>query len=435
MSKKSLLALSLLAAPLAGQGATLGPIHILSAPGAPFHARIPIHHAGAEMQTLHAEIAPAADFAMLGLGDPDLLRSWTVQVDRAPHPHLQIRAPGALTNLRVSFLIRCIWSGNQVLQEYTLNPGARPVTLRQKSAAPPSSHTITMKPKLAQPHIQRSISEHDHHFAAISQPSVAGPTELQTALHYGWSNYREIAPTRAGDVLSKIATLLNGSSTLSINQIMAALVRANQQAFINGNPNVLRTGVTLRIPTLRQVEVLTPAAADLWMKLAHWTHTQKRHAARKVSSPTPSHATAPSKPAMATPHLTGNHTQKHAATKQANTMPPTAATVSETANLQRMLVADGQEITTLKQRMATVLRQDHAQAALFANRFQNLSTNVAAKTKQLDARLSTQAALQLTLRHQLQIQQWISSATGGGNVLSLLAIIALVILYRRQKKV
>ncbi|MBU2768041.1 hypothetical protein HAP94_18140, partial [Acidithiobacillus ferrivorans] len=285
MSKKSLLALSLLAAPIYGQGATLGPIHILSAPGTPFHAQIPIRHAGAEMPTLHAEIAPAADFAMLGLGDPELLRSWSVQVARTPHPYLQIRAPGPITKHRVSFLIRCTWSGDQVLQEYTINPEASPATLRQKSTVPSSKQTITLKPTLVLPRIQRSIIEHDHHFAAISQSSVIGPTKNQNTLHYGWANYRDMVPTRAGDVLSKIATLLNGTSTLSINQVMAALVRTNPQAFIDGNPNALRTGATLHIPTLHQVEVLTPAGADLWMKLAHWTHASKRHVTPSVSAP------------------------------------------------------------------------------------------------------------------------------------------------------
>jgi pilus assembly protein FimV len=235
-------------------------------------------------------------------------------------------------------------------------------------------------------------------------------------------------------VLSKIATLLNGSSTLSINQVMAALVRANQQAFIEGNPNALRTGVTLRIPTLHQVEVLTPAAADLWMKLAHWTHTQKRHVTPNVSAPQVHAAAAvPSKPAKPTPPTTNNAPgQRHATAKPAAAATPTAASVSASAHSQHTLAAaEEQKMSSLKQRMTFILRQDHAQEALFAKRFQNLSTNISAKTKQLDARLSQQSAQRLAMQHQLQIQQWIACAAVGGNVLLLLALITL---YRRQRK-
>jgi len=65
-------------------------------------------------------------------------------------------------------------------------------------------------------------------------PAVAGPSE------YG--------PVQKGDTLSEISQRVNTDSSISPQQVMMAMLRANPGAFINNNINQLRAGKILTIP-------------------------------------------------------------------------------------------------------------------------------------------------------------------------------------------
>src|SRR5690606_11319509 len=58
----------------------------------------------------------------------------------------------------------------------------------------------------------------------------------------------EYGPTVATDTLWSIASAVRPDDGVSIQQMMLALVRANPEAFIDGNVNGLRRGVILNIP-------------------------------------------------------------------------------------------------------------------------------------------------------------------------------------------
>jgi pilus assembly protein FimV len=68
-----------------------------------------------------------------------------------------------------------------------------------------------------------------------------------------------------GDNLSRIATqqfqLQQESSGISLNQMMLAIQRANPDAFINGNQNLLKSGTIIRLPNEQQVIALLPEEA------------------------------------------------------------------------------------------------------------------------------------------------------------------------------
>ena len=59
--------------------------------------------------------------------------------------------------------------------------------------------------------------------------------------------FREGQEVKKGDTLAKIARD-NKQDGVSLNQMLIALYRANQDAFINGNMNLIRTGKILSIP-------------------------------------------------------------------------------------------------------------------------------------------------------------------------------------------
>ena len=63
-----------------------------------------------------------------------------------------------------------------------------------------------------------------------------------------------------GDTLYEIATA-NAQSGVSVEQMMMALLEANQSAFIQGNINLVRAGEILRIPNASEVTTLSQSQA------------------------------------------------------------------------------------------------------------------------------------------------------------------------------
>ena len=83
---------------------------------------------------------------------------------------------------------------------------------------------------------------------------IISPTIKPEELTYG--------PIQSGDRLWDIAIQLRPNSTISRYQVMIALLKANPQAFrIPCNLNSLKTGNRLNVPSLADMQVLTPEQA------------------------------------------------------------------------------------------------------------------------------------------------------------------------------
>ncbi len=88
--------------------------------------------------------------------------------------------------------------------------------------------------------------------------ALAAPVEAQQA---PGSTY---GPVRRADTLWELALRFRGEARVNAQQAMIAFLRANPEAFDDGNINALRTGVTLRVPTAADMAAVTPdeAAAE-----------------------------------------------------------------------------------------------------------------------------------------------------------------------------
>ena len=64
-----------------------------------------------------------------------------------------------------------------------------------------------------------------------------------------------------GDTLSGIAGALDAGRDYTLDQTMLALLRANPEAFINDNINLLKQGAVLRVPTAGEVAQYSQAEA------------------------------------------------------------------------------------------------------------------------------------------------------------------------------
>ncbi|HSX65792.1 MAG TPA: FimV/HubP family polar landmark protein, partial [Pseudoxanthomonas sp.] len=91
----------------------------------------------------------------------------------------------------------------------------------------------------------------------------------------------EPAPVRRGQTLSQIARDLRPDG-YSLDQTMIALLRANPEAFINGNINLLKQGAVLRMPQSEELAQLGAAEASALVRtqIAEW-----RQARRPIQQP------------------------------------------------------------------------------------------------------------------------------------------------------
>jgi pilus assembly protein FimV len=89
-----------------------------------------------------------------------------------------------------------------------------------------------------------------------------------------WASTWEYGPVKRGDTLGHIAGKLRVDKTLTTQQIMIALLRANPSAFYAKNVNNLKAGTILKVPERDEIESISKASAraefqaqyEVWQK-------------------------------------------------------------------------------------------------------------------------------------------------------------------------
>lgn len=86
-------------------------------------------------------------------------------------------------------------------------------------------------------------------------------------------------PVKSGDTLMGIARKIEVSGSVTVKQRMVALVADNPDAFIDGNMNLLKAGVTLHIPSERFMTSRSASeAAEIYeSQLVGWLHRQPKN--------------------------------------------------------------------------------------------------------------------------------------------------------------
>ncbi len=125
---------------------------------------------------------------------------------------------------------------------------------------PPLYAPAEMRQEIVHPDIP-SLDE-DHVVVYGPDYKQPGPTTTISAPHrvidYTGGDY---GPTVTGDTLWSIASAMRPDHSVSIQQMMLALLRANPDVFINGNINGLKRGEILRMPELSELQSLSKEEA------------------------------------------------------------------------------------------------------------------------------------------------------------------------------
>jgi pilus assembly protein FimV len=266
----------MLVAPEGAYALGLGTIQRKSALNEPFNATIKLLSARAEeLDSLKVRLADPERFQRAGLERSDVLSQLRFEVIQADpgSAYIKISSQQPIRDPFLNLLLEVSWSKGRIFREYTVlldpplyDPGAR--IARQAAPVPADSSKPGSEDIAAAPAEMRRDKPYPRRKPRLRAPGVYGPT----------------AP---GDTLSEIAVALRPERSVSINQVMLALLRANPQAFFQDNVNNLHKGMVLRLPDIATIKSISQAEALAQVQQHYTVWEQYRSGMLAAPAPRP----------------------------------------------------------------------------------------------------------------------------------------------------
>ncbi|MES2633454.1 MAG: FimV/HubP family polar landmark protein [Pseudomonadota bacterium] len=246
-------ALAIAAAALLGFSASdasalgLGRITVQSALGEPLRAEIDIPEINAEeLASLRTSVASPEAFRAAGLEYNPTVSNLKITLERRADGRHFLRLVSArpVNEPFVDLILETQWAAGRIVRDYTML--FDPPNMRAPAA--PLAAQVTPAPSSPSAAAPRAAAS-----PAPSQPARAptarAPSEPRTAAarppRAGGSDKQ--VTVQSGDTASKIAAQFKPAN-VSLDQMLVALLRANPDAFINGNINRLRAGAVMDVP-------------------------------------------------------------------------------------------------------------------------------------------------------------------------------------------
>lgn len=198
---------------------SFGRFTVQSARGEPLRAEIEVSSITADEEaSLQTRIATPATYAAAGLDYNPALSGLHITLARVADGRTVIRlsTDQTITESFVDVILEAQWAAGWTVRDYTMLLGPAP----GKPEAPVST------------------------LANASGPTAATPPDANPPQQW------EVLP---GESASQIAARTK-DHTVSLDQMLVALLQANPEAFTQGNLNRLRSGAVLHIPAVEQVQ-------------------------------------------------------------------------------------------------------------------------------------------------------------------------------------
>jgi len=259
MFRKSALTMAMLSALTTSNVVALGlgEIQLRSALNQPLDAEVELLSATPEeLQELKVEVASPQAFASAGIERTLFLNKlqFDVKTNADGKAVVQITSRDVVREPFLDFLLELSWSKGRLLREYTVLVDP-PVTMPAAAPAPrvPSARSVTARAPLAP-------AGRVTHTAQLP-PLSRAPGEYQT---------------QRNDTLWKVARQVRPDASVSMEQTMLGLLRANPEAFHNNNINNLKAGYILRVPDREEMMAIsqTEALRETRRQYAQWREAQ-----------------------------------------------------------------------------------------------------------------------------------------------------------------
>lgn len=263
----------------------MGEVQVQSALNQPLRAHLRLLSVTpAELEGLKVGLAPAAVFERMGV-ERDLALNdlkFTV-VNEGGAPFIRISSDRPVREPFLNFVLVVEWANGQLMREFTvlLDPPVFDDRAQQAAPAP----------------VQRPVTEaarvtREEPAPAAPAPQTAAPSAAPAG-SYG--------PTMRTDTLWAIARQMRLNSSITVPQMMIALLRANPDAFYDNNVNRMKTGRVLRAPDMTLINSISPedAVAETNRSYQAWSVRQPVAATAGTSSAPSAAAPAVARPSVA----------------------------------------------------------------------------------------------------------------------------------------
>ena len=210
---------------------SVGKLELQSALNQPLKARIKLLSATAvELDSLSVSLANQDAFNRTNIKRTFLLTRlrFEIQETEEGSDYIKIHSSESIQEPFLNFLLEINWSKGRLFREYTV------------LLDPPVYAEHGSKKKIA---IQHPTSTPDYK-----------PYDHESLGSYVISG--EYGPAVTGDTLWSIATAARSGTSVSIQQMMLAILNANPEAFIENNINGLKRGAILQIPDTAEIDFL-----------------------------------------------------------------------------------------------------------------------------------------------------------------------------------
>ena len=286
------LAVLLLAIPLGARALGLGDVEVRSSLNQALKANIPLTGLQAQdLDGMNISLGTSEQFVRAGLDRPFFLSLLRFEVAEGPNgsAFIEVTTKEPISEPFLNFLIEVDWTRGRIVREYTvlLDPplysaevsptvqqanisqfpepevaqtekvnrapiasrptpastlDEAPVTFPQPVAAPETSNTFApSEPTFAEPAFEPTPN-------AITGPQPASQSTTKAGV--APDTYGPVAPN---DTLWSLASQLRPDASISVQQMMVALLRANPEAFWQDNINSLKAGAVMRIPAREEI--------------------------------------------------------------------------------------------------------------------------------------------------------------------------------------
>jgi pilus assembly protein FimV len=247
---------------------SLGRLTVQSALGEPLRAEIDIPDINAEeAASLKASVASPDAFRAAGLDYNAAMSSLLVTLQRRPDGgmFLRLSSERPVSDPFIDLILEANWSSGRIVRDYTML--FDPPSMRQGNMTAPTAPQISARPVPAPAPAPAASPP-----AVFSRPAPAAPPAVavaaaparaqpaRPAVRPAATGDGKQVKVQSGDTAGRIAAS-NKPESVSLDQMLVALLRANPDAFIGGNINRLKAGAVLDLPGEAQASSIPASEA------------------------------------------------------------------------------------------------------------------------------------------------------------------------------
>ncbi|HVL37439.1 MAG TPA: FimV/HubP family polar landmark protein [Burkholderiales bacterium] len=250
-----------LATPFLAHAAGLGRLTVFSPLGQPLNAEIEIVSLQpGEEDSLTVRPAPIEAFRNAGIEpSPALLGMRFTIVRRDGRPVIRVTSPNPVNEPFLDLLVELQWNNGRLVREYAvlLDPPEykAPQAIAAAPSRPPAPEAKPLPPVAVKPDPKPAPAPAP---AAAPHQDPAPAVVTEARVPPGAEAQHEVKP---GETLGGIARA-HLTPGVSLNQMLMALYRANQDAFLRDNINLVRAGRILNVPPMDDIAALDAEEAN-----------------------------------------------------------------------------------------------------------------------------------------------------------------------------